>query len=154
DGVAALEEATSLDATAPKLAETRAALGAMTEDAADAADAVAKEKKAVGAKIAADYDKLAAIDHDAKDAARFEDYAFRALAWEATPGRIAKIRKAVDDAVGGNRMDEAGRVLVRLKRADADGVAAGKYEKTEIELATKDVLLLGSDASALVGYVS
>ena len=56
--------------------------------------------------------------------------------------------------MGGNHAEEAGRLLVRLKRIDTDGVAAGRYEKAETDLATKDVLLLGSDTQALVGYVS
>jgi dienelactone hydrolase len=153
EGVASLDEATALDPQTPKLAETKTALDALTDDAPDAA-AVAAQRKASGPKIAAAYDHLAAIDHEAKDAGRFEEYLFRALAWETTPGRLAKIRKSIDDAAGGNHPDEAGRLLVRLKRADADGVAAGRYEKLETDFATKDVLLLGSDTHALVGYVS
>ena len=46
DGTAALDEAAALDPQAPKAAETKAALEALTEDAADAADAVAKQRKA------------------------------------------------------------------------------------------------------------
>lgn len=153
EGAAAVAEAESLDAQAPKLAETKTSLDALADDAA-AADAVAKQRKAAGPKIAAAYDKLAAIDHDAKDAGRFEDYLFRALVWDTGAARISKVRKAIDDAAGGNRPDEAGRLLVRLKRADKEGVAAGKYDKLETDLATKDVLLLGSDTHPLVGWVS
>jgi dienelactone hydrolase len=154
DGTAAIEEAAALDASASKLAETKSAIEALTEEAADAADAVAKERKTRGPKIAASYDRLAAVEHDAKDAGRFEDYVFRGLAWDPTPSRLARIRRSVDDAIGGGRLDEGGRLLVRLKRADPEGVAAGKYERTEIDLATKDALLLGSDVHQLVGYVA
>jgi len=154
DGTAALDEATSLDANAPKAAETKAALDALAADGADAADAVAKEKKVAGPKIAAAYDKLAALEHEPKDAARFDAYLLGAVGWDPSGARLTKARKAIEDAVGGNRMDEAGRLLVGVKRIDVDGAAAGKYEKTEIELATKDVLLLGSGEHQLVGYVS
>lgn len=153
-GAAALDAATALDPQTPKLAETKAALDALTEDAPDAADAVAKQKKIAGPKIAAAFDHLAAIEHEPKDAGRFEAYVLDALAWDASPARFAKTRKAVDDAVGASQFESAGRLLVGLKRVDVDGVAAGKYDKTEIELATKDALLLGSDESPLVGYVS
>jgi hypothetical protein len=150
-GAASLEEAASLDPQAPKLAETKGALEALADDAADA-DAVAKQRKAAGPKIASAYDKLAALDHDAKDDGRFEDYLFKALAWEPSAARIAKVRRAVDDAAG--RPDQAGRLLVKLKRADADGAAAGRYDKLETDMALKDVVLLGSESHALVGYVS
>jgi hypothetical protein len=153
EGAAALAEAESLDAQTPKLAETKVALESLADDVA-AADAIAKQKKAAGPKIAAAYDKLAAIDHDPRLDGRFEEYLFRALVWDTGAARISKIRKAIDDAAGGNRPDEAGRLLVRLKRADRDGVAAGKYDKLEIDFATKDVLLLGSDTHPLVGWVS
>ncbi len=153
-GAAALEEATSLDAQTPKLAETKSALDALTEDAADAADAVAKERKTAGPKIAVAYDRLAAIEHEPKDAARFDAYLLDALGWDPSAARLGKARKAVDDAAAANHLDQAGRLLVGVKHVDVEGVAAGKYEKTEIELATKDVLLLGSDESPLVGYVS
>jgi hypothetical protein len=154
EGMTALDAATALDPQTPKLAETKAALDALTEDAADAADAVAKQKKVVGPKIAAAFDRLAAIEHEPKDAGRFDAYVLDALAWDPSPARLAKTKKAVDDAVSGNHFDEAGRLLVGVKRVDVEGVAAGKYEKTEVELATKDVLLLGSDEHPLVGYVS
>jgi hypothetical protein len=150
DGTSAADEAAALDAQLPKLADAESALEALAEDAADAADAVAKQRKAVGPRIAAVYDKLAALDHDAKDTARFEDYVFRALAWDPTRTRMDRIRKAIDDARG----DEGGRLLVRLMRADPDGVAAGKYERTELAIASKGLLLLGSPAHPLVGWVS
>jgi hypothetical protein len=153
EGLAAAADAAALDPNAPKLAEAKSALEAMEADAPDA-DALAKQRKTVGPKIAGLFDKLAAIDHEAKDAGRFEDYVFRGYAWDTTPARLAKIRKSVDEAIGGGRFDEGGRLLVRVKRVDPDGVAAGRYEKTEIDLATKDVLLLGSDDHPLVGYVS
>ena len=154
DGAAALEEAKGLDPAAPKAAETQSALDALTEDAAGAADAVAKQRKAAGPKIAATYEKLAAIDHDAKMAARFDEYLLRAVAWDLTPGRVAKVRRAIDDAAGGNRPEQAGHLLVGLKKIDAEGVTGGKYEKLETDLALKDVLLLGSDAHPLVGWLS
>jgi hypothetical protein len=153
EGEAAAADAASLDPQSGKLAETKAALEALADDAPDV-DALAKQKKATGPKIAGVLDKLAALDHDAKDAGRFEDYMFRAYAWDSSPARLAKLRKAADEAIGAGRLDEGGRLLVRVKRVDPDGVAAGKYDKTEIDLATKDVLLLGSDEHPLVGYVS
>jgi hypothetical protein len=153
-GAAAAAEAEALDAAAPKLAETKAALEALTEEPADAAGAVAKQKQAAGPKIAALYERLAAIEHDAKDAGRFEGYLFRAIAWDPSAARIAKTRKAVDEAASGGRVEEAGRLLVGLKRIDTAGAAAGKYDKLEADLATKDVLLLGSETHALVGWLS
>jgi len=154
DGAVAASEAEALDAQAPKLAETKSALDALTEDAADAADAVVKQRLAAGPKIAAVYEKLAALDHAPKDTGRFEEYLFRGVAWDPSAARIAKVRKAVDEAAGAGRVEEAGRLLVRLKRADAAGVTAKRYEKLEIELATKDALLLGADEHAIVGWVS
>ena len=154
DGAAAAAEAASLDAQVPKLAETKAALEALTEDAADAAAAVAKQRVAAGPKIAAAYEKLWALEHDAKDAGRFEGYLFGALAWDPSAARIGKVRKAAEDAASGGRAEEAGRLLVRLKRVDTAGAASGKYDRVETELATKDVLLLGSEAHALVGWLS
>jgi hypothetical protein len=154
DGMAALDEALWLDAMAPKHEEVKAQLDALAADAPDAADAVVKERKARGPKIATAFDKLAGIEHDVKEAGRFEDYECRALTWDPTPARIAKIRKEIDDACSGNRMDEAGRLLVRVKRVDVEGATAGKYEKIELALATKDALLVGSDEHPLVGYVS
>jgi poly(3-hydroxybutyrate) depolymerase len=154
DGAAAAAEAESLDAQAPKLAETKSALEALTEDAADAAAAVAKQRAAAAPKIAAVYEKLAALDHEAKDAGRFEGYLFSAVAWDPSATRIGKVRKAVEDAATGGHGEEAGRLLVRLKRIDAAGAASGKYDRVETELATKDVLLLSSDAHPLVGWLS
>jgi hypothetical protein len=154
EGGNAVAEATALDPQAARRAETKSALDALSADAADAAETVAAERKTVGPKIAAAYDRLAAIDHDAKDAVRFEDYVSRALDWDASSARIAKARKLVADALGANRGEEAGRLLVRLERADEDGVAAGKYEKIEVEIASKDALLVGSAGHPLVGYVS
>lgn len=154
DGAEAAAEAESLDAQAPKLAETKSALDALSEDAADAAAAVTKQRLTSGPKIASAYEKLAALEHDPKDSGRFEQYVLRGVAWDPSPARIGKARKAVDDAASGGHAEEAGRLLVGLKRIDAAGAAAGKYERVENELATKDVLLLGSDAHALVGWLS
>jgi hypothetical protein len=153
-GAAALDEATALDPAAPKLAETKAVLDGLAEDAADAGDAVKKQRKAVGPKIAAAYERLAAIDHEAKDAGRFESYLLGSVAWDPSPARLTKARRAIDDAASGNRLDAAGRLLVGVKRIDVEGVAAGKYDKLEVEFATKDALLLGSESHPLVGYVS
>ncbi len=154
EGATAASEAASLDPKAPKLGDAQSALDALSDDAADAADAVAKERKTAGPRLAGAFDRLASLDHDAKDAPRFEDYVFRAFEWDPSKARLTKIQHAIDDAAGGGRFDEAGRLLVRVKRVDAEGAAAGRYDKTELTLATKDVLLLGSDKSELVGYVS
>ena len=154
DGAAAASEAESLAADAPKLAETKSALDALTEDAADAADAVAKQKQTAGPKIAAAYERLAALERGPKDAGRFESYFFRAIAWDPSASRLTKARKAVEEAGGGGRAEEAGRLLVGLRRTDTSGAAAGKYDKLEIDLASKDAALVGSDTHALVGWVS
>ncbi len=154
EGLAAAAEASALDAKAARLAETKTALEALAEEAAGAAEAVAEQRKAVGPKIAKLYDRLGSMDHDAKEDVRFDDYLLAALAWEPSKGRFAKVQKAIDSGVSSNRADEAGRLLVRMKKLDADGAASGKYERLEVELATKGLLLLGSDEHALVGYVS
>src|SRR5215471_7052516 len=115
DGLAALDAATALDAQTPKLAETKAALDALSEDAADAADSVAKQRKVAGPKIAAAYDRLSAIEHEPKDAGRFERYLLDALAWDPSSARFGKVRKAIDDAAGAGQYESAGRLLVGVK---------------------------------------
>lgn len=151
EGLKAAEEAASLDPAAPKLEETKGALEALAEDAPDAG-ALAKQRKTVGPRVAALYEKLAASASESSAVA--DDRLFRAVAWDPAASRIQKVRRAIDDAASSNRADVAGRLLVRLKRADRDGAAQGRYDKLEIEMASKDAVLLGSESHDLVGYVS
>lgn len=152
EGAKALAEGRALDTAAVVAAEKL--LVGVADDSADAATAAAAARKTTGPKIAKVYDKLSLLDHDAKVAARFEAYLFAAIRWEPTKGRLGRAQKAVDDAARANRTEEAGRLLTRLKRANAEGAAAGHYDKLELELATKDFCLLGSTVNELVAWVS
>ena len=154
EGARALVEAKALDASEAAVTAAEKALEAVTEDGAGAADAATAARKAAGPKIAKAYDKLSLLEHDTKDAARFEGYLFSALRWDPTKGRLGRAQKWVDDAAHAGKSEEAGRNLVRLKRADAEGATAGRYDKWELELATKDFLLLGSPVNELVAWVS
>lgn len=154
EGRRALDEAKALDGGSAAVTAAATTLDAVTDDGAGAADAAAAAKKATGPKIAKAYDKLSLLDHDAKDAARFEGYLFSAIRWEPTKGRLGRAQKLVDDAARANKTEDAGRALVRLKRADVEGATAGRYDKLELELATKDFCLLGSPANELVAWVS
>ena len=154
-GEAALAEAEGLDSATPKLAETRSDVDALAEDAPTAADAVAKQRKVAGPKIAKLYDKLVSLEHDPKEAVQYEDYAFRALAWDFGKPRLAKLQRTVEDAADdAKRVEEAGRVLARLERADPEGATAGRYEKVQVSLAQKDLIVIGSPKHPLVGYLS
>ncbi len=94
------------------------------------------------------------LAHDPKDAARFERYLFAAYRWAGTKGRLGRIQKAVDDAARANRAEDAGRLLVGLELLDYEGAAAGRYDRVELDLATKDACLLGSTVNELVAWVS
>jgi len=152
EGANALAEGKALDGAA--VAAAQKALDALTDDGADAANVAAAARKTAAPRIAKAYDKLSLLEHDAKADARFEGYLFAAIRWESTKGRLARAQKAVDDAARANRGEEAGRLLVRLVRADPEGAAAGRYDKLELDLATKDFCLLGSPANELVAWVS
>ncbi len=151
EGRAALAEATGLDRVAPGLRQAAEAVEALPLDSADA-PAVEKQRKAVAADLAKAYDRLAALPHDKDDGARFADFALRAIRWEPTKARLDRGLRAADDA--SSRPEEAGRLLVGLRRLDVEGAAKGRYDALELKLALSDLVLVGSPAQRSAAWVS
>lgn len=154
EGTAALAEAKALAEGPTVLGEASKALESLAEQAPTGKEAADKQRRQVGPKVAKLYERLVVLDHDAKDAARFDGYLLGALSWDPSKPRISKVTKAIEDAIKSNRGDAAGRMIVALRNADAEGTAAGRLEKLEIELATKDLLLVGASDPPLVAFVS
>jgi hypothetical protein len=75
------------------------------------------------------------------------------LSWDLSAPRLKRIVARVKDAGKGDP-DEAGRLLVALRRSDPTGAAAGDYDALESELARDGIVLLSSPGHPLVGYVS
>ena len=149
-----LEEAKALDPAAAGVKEAQAALDAVAEDATGAADAVTAQKKALGPKVAKAYDKLSAALADPKDGGPSTRALVTALAWEPSKPRVAKATKSMDEAAKANHPDDVARLLAGLERADPETAKAGKFDRAFVELATKDLGMLGSPGSALLAYVA
>lgn len=151
-GVAAVEEAKALDEAAPGVGDADTALSALSEDAADAADKATAQRKVAGPKVAKAYDKLAAAAAGDKTPTRAEAWLLAGLLWEPSKARLGKAQKALDEANKGNRKASVARLLAGMRKADPDG--ASKYDRIEVELATKGLHLLGSPDHPLLAWVS
>src|SRR5688572_1602021 len=151
DGAAALEEASAVDATAPGVAEAKAALEAASESAI-ATDAVDAQRKVAGPKIAKAYDVLGGSEPRSTTFARRDMCLVAALRWDPSKPRIAKTQRAAELALKEDRPASAARLHAALRRHDPDG--ASRYDRIEADIATKDFLLLGSADHPLLAWVS
>jgi len=135
EAAAALREARDAGADGvDALLEEVAAL----EEAPPAADLASRARKA-RAEAAKLYDKLG------------EPYLVKAAELDPTKARLAKLLGVVKQSAGNQaKVDDAGRVLVRLRDLDPDGPSGA----IELEMATKDVAPLKSPKHPMVGYVS
>jgi predicted esterase len=153
DGLAVVAEAEALGAAPGSgISETKTAIEAITEDAADAKDKVAAQRKIAGPKIAKAYTKLSAVEHDGKQDAMFSEWMVAALRWDPSKPQVARAQHLLDDELKGNHPEAAGKLLVAMRRADPDG--AGKYDKMEVEIATKGLLWIGSPDQPLFAWLS
>jgi hypothetical protein len=150
-GVEALAEAKALDPAAKGVADAEAALAALGEDAAGASEAADALRKATGPRIAKAWDRLAALDLDDRAAVRAARYLTGGYAWEPTKGRLARADKALDEAAKAKPITGA-LLLQRLRALNPAG--ASHYDKHEVELGTKDALLLGHPDHPLLAWVS
>lgn len=151
-GAAAVEEAKALDEQAPGVADADAALAALGEDAADAAAKVTAQRKLAGPKVAKAYDHLVAAVAADKTPARSEAWLLASLGWEASKPRLGRAQKALDEATKANRKGSVARLLAGMRKADPDG--ASKYDRVEVELATKGLHLLASADHPLLAWIS
>ncbi|HVG94152.1 MAG TPA: hypothetical protein VND21_06885 [Planctomycetota bacterium] len=133
------------------MAEAETALAAVSEEPTDARDRVATLRKASGPRIAKTFDRLAALDRDDRAAVRAAAYLTGGYAWEPTKRRLARAEKALDDAAKGSPVTGA-LVLQRLRKLHPAG--APRYDRHEVELGTKDALLLGHPDHPLLAWVS
>jgi hypothetical protein len=147
----ALSEAKALAPDAKGVAEAETALSALSGEPAGAVAAVATLRTSSGPRIAKTYDRLAAVDRDDRQAVRAAAYLTAGYAWEPTKRRLARAEKALDDAAKGTPVTGA-LVLQRLRKLNPAG--ASRYDRREIELATKDGLLLGHPDHPLLAWVS
>jgi predicted esterase len=100
------------------------------------------------------YGKLAAIDHDDKEAARFEGYLIKSVELDPSKGNLGKLAALVKQNAGNKgRIESTGRMLVALRSLDAEGAAKGKYDALEADLAKGDLALLRGD-HPMVGWIS
>lgn len=142
-------EAAALDGDAPGVSDAHSKADAMDADGDGAPAAAAKALASQRPAVAKLYDKLAALGHEAKDDARFDDYALRAFAWEPKP-RAGKLLKEASAALGSKEPWRGARLLARMRKADPDNAKKGAYDANEVDLAKSSKLML---ASAVNGYV-
>jgi hypothetical protein len=156
EALAAIEEARSLDHLASNFHRADQSVQALATDVAISdSDAFAKKRASTGVSLAKTFDRLAALPHDEKvEAARFAGYSSRAMAWDPTDGRRKRLLAAVEKEAESDRAEIAGAMLAACKRADPEGVSKGRYDALELALAQKDRLVLGSDATPLLAWVS
>lgn len=147
----ALAEARALAADAQAVTDAAAAVEGASAAVEDVADDVAKKRKAAGAAIAKLYDKLAGTKHADEDDPRFQDYFFRAVAWEPSSART---KKAVAQVKAEKYPLHQARLLGRTRRADPEGDKSGAYDKVEQSLIDGNLGVLGSATHDLVAYVS
>jgi predicted esterase len=153
EGLAAVEEARDLDRLCPGIKAAEEAVAALPADAPDAA-AFPKRRAEAGKSLAKSYDRLAALKHDAKDDARFDDYAARALRWDSSEARIKRAASVAEAAQKDKRIVGAGLLLRGVLRADPEGAARGKYDGLAERMAREELLVLGSADRDLVAFVS
>ena len=146
----AIAEARAADPDAKDLARLATEVEALS-DSAQPDPGLERRRKKAHKDAAKLYDKLAAIEHDPKDTARFEGYLFKALELEPSKSRIGKISGRIKKLASNRKsVPEAGRLLVRLREADPKG----RYGGLEAQLAQTDVVLIKGPDHAMVGYLS
>jgi hypothetical protein len=150
---AAAAEAREMDHLVAGLKEAEAAVEAMPAGAPPVLE-FSRERTDAAKAVAKVFDRLAAMKHDAKEDARFDDYALRALRWDPSDARVKRAVAAAEAAAGGNRPEAAGLLLRGILRADPEGDAKGRYDALVERLAQKDPLFLGSPGHDLMAWVS
>jgi len=146
----ALAEARAADPKADGLDALAAEVEALAGGTDDAPGLESRRRKARqdAAKL---YEKLAKLDHEDADAARFEGYLFRAAELDPSKARLGKIAARVKQLAGNRRTaDDAARLLVRLRALDPEG----KYDGLELDLAREDVVLVKHADHPMVGYLN
>lgn len=153
EALRALTEAGAAGAAQDKLDPLAAQAKELAEGAAST-EGQARAAK-LWAELAKGYEKLAGLPHEPADAPRFEGYLFKPAELEPTKARLARLLSDVKQALGNKGQAEVGgRMLVRLRRLDAEGAKDGRYDALEQDLAQSDVALIGSDEHPLVGWLS
>ena len=148
----AVAEARAADPKASGLDALGTAIDALPEPAGDDPEAAARWQKAAG-EAAKAYERLSALDHDAKEDARFEGYLVRALELEPTKARCAKALSLAKQAAKGHA-DAAGRLLVRLRDLDPDPAGQRACDALSAEIAQSDVALVKAPGHPMVGWMS
>ncbi len=150
----AVAEAKEADAKVTGLDALAQAVDAMEPKEGDDPEAT-KRWQAVASDAAKAYEKAAAIDHEAKDDARFDGYLAKALELDPSKGRIAKTLAAAKQMAGNKaRALSAGLLLSRLRDADKDADAGKKYDALEAEMAQSDVALVKAPSHPMVAWLS
>ena len=150
----AVAEARAADPKLAGLDDLATAVDGLADPAGDDADATARWTKAASDTAKA-YEKLSALDHDAKEDPRFEGYFLKAMELEPSKGRCAKAL-ALAKQVAGNkaRAADAGRILVRVRDVDPDPAGKKACDAIELDLASSDVALVKSPDHPMVGWLS
>src|SRR5262245_40379411 len=154
DALRAIAEAKEAEPKAPGLDALEPKVAALEEKAVEDPAAVERWTKAAQ-EAAKGYERLAAIEHDAKDDARFDGYLAKSVELDPSKARIAKVLGIVKQAAGNQgRAVSVGRLLVRLRELDKDPDAHKRYDPIEADLARSDVALVKSPDQPLVAWVS
>lgn len=149
----AIEEAREAGAPAAGLDALRAEVEALEADAEPPSEAVARRER-VFKEAAGHYGKLAALDHDAKESARFDGYFLKSIELDPSKPNLAKLAARVKQNAGNKAQAEStGRMLVKLRALDAEGAAKGRYDALEADLAKADLALIQGD-HPMVGWIS
>jgi len=145
----AVADARACDPAAKDLERLAADVEAM-EGGGDDAPGLAGRREKARKDAAKLYDRLAKLDHDAADEARFEGYLLQAVQLDPSKARLGKLAAQVKQLAGNRKnADKAGRLLVLLREVDPDG----KHDALEADLARKDVALI-KGAHPMVGWLS
>ncbi|MGQ0614843.1 MAG: hypothetical protein ACT4PV_13995 [Planctomycetaceae bacterium] len=150
----ALAEAREAAADASGMDALAAAVEALAEEAAPA-PALEDRRKRAHADAAKLYEKLAGLDHEKTEEARFQGFLLKAAGLDPSKARLGKLLGLAKQAAGNKAsVDSAGRLLLRLREIDPAGTAKGLYDPLERQMAEGDVAVLRGEGHACVGYLS
>ena len=154
EAVKAIAEAKAADPKVAGLDALATAVDALSDPAGDDPEATAKWAKAA-ADAAKAYEKLATVEHDAKDDTRFDGYLLRAVELEPSKARCAKALGLARLAAGNKaRAASAGLLLVRLRDLDPDPAGKKAADAATAEMAQSDVALVKSPDHPMVAWLS
>lgn len=153
EGERAIGFAREANPAAKDLESLAEAIGAL-EEAGNADPGLPARKDKANKDAAALYQKLAGLDHDAKEDARFLGYLLRAAELTPTKPLLGKLQGMLRQNAGNaGKADATGGILVKLRALDPEGAAKGTYDALEADLAQKDVALIQGD-HPMVGWLS